>query len=1037
MRGVSGWVLVLACWIPLCRAQNESATLSGRVTDATGGAIAGAEVVLMNADTNLEQRTRTNEMGLYVFTGIHPGRFRVAAGAVGFKTLIKEDLTLHVQDEFAENFILSVGSVSEAVSVNADAIALNTTDASVSTVVDRQFVENMPLNGRTFQALIQLTPGVVAFPGAYNGGIGEFSVNGQRTETNYYTVDGVSANTGFYNLFQVGATPQQTQLGTTQSLVAVDALLEFRISTSTYSAEYGRSPGAQISLETRSGTNHWHGSIFDYFRNDALDANNWFNDHVNSPKTAERQNDFGGTLGGPVEMPGLYNGRDKTFLFFSYEGLRLENPQPAMTVKVPDLELRQTAPAAIQPLLDQFPLPNGPEAGGGTALFTGSYSTPSTLDSYGIRVDHTFSPKLTVFGRYADTPSETVSRGFAFVGLTREAGYVRSTTLGATSMLTNRIASDVRLNYTDNTSTTTEAQDNFGGATPLTFAKVMPGINRPPHSSFSAYFLFLDGAQPSLQDALTPSSQWNVTDTVSTTFGSHALKYGLDYRRQVATAADTEFSNDFYYFSEDQVLSNAALFALVSSNNGKDPKSFYTNFSAFIQDEWKATNRLHLSLGLRWDVNPPPTSNLPLYALTQATDLATMKVAPRGTPLYHTDYIGFAPRAGFAYQINPTTGRESVLRAGFGIFYDVGNNNALFGPGAGLGTDAGAEYFHAAFPLTPAQQQVSRLPFEPPFQGFDAPDPNLRLPYTMEWNVAFEQQLGRNQSLTLSYVAAGGRKLLQSSTGSVEGNPEFVPGPFSLSIVRNASTSGYNSFQSQFQRRLASGLEVLASYTWSHSIDDLSFNGDWATATGTYAALKRGNSDFDVRHNFSTALTYDVPGKYSNRFVGALLNDWGFDLRQTSRSALPFDIAYGAALYNTGQYATTRPDYVPTVPLYVSNPEVPGGREVNHEAFAAPASGVIGNAPRNFVRGLGAWQTDLAVRREFPVNDRVKLQFRAESFNLLNHPNFTDFDRFWADGPGVFGVARRTLNNSTPQGLNPLYQMGGPRSLQLALRVSF
>jgi hypothetical protein len=285
-------------------------------------------------------------------------------------------------------------------------------------------------------------------------------------------------------------------------------------------------------------------------------------------------------------------------------------------------------------------------------------------------------------------------------------------------------------------------------------------------------------------------------------------------------------------------------------------------------------------------------------------------------------------------------------------------------------------------------------------------------------------------------VAAAGRKLLETSTGSVTGNPEFVPGPYALLLVRNASTSIYHSLQGQYQRRLANGLEALASYTWSHSIDDLSYNGDWATGTGTYSALKRGNSDFDVRHNFSAALTYDVPGNYANGFLGALLSHWGFDLRQTNRSALPIEVAYGNAIFANGQFATTRPDYHPEIPLYVSNPEAPGGREVNYHAFSAPA-GAIGNAPRNFVRGFGAWQSDLALRREFLLSERLRLQFRAESFNIFNHPNFDDLDPYWAAGPGVFGVARQTLNNSTPQGLNPLYQMGGPRSLQLALRLYF
>jgi hypothetical protein len=276
--------------------------------------------------------------------------------------------------------------------------------------VDRKFVENMPLNGRSFQSLILLTPGVTAAPGAFTNGQGEFSVNGQRTETNYYTVDGVSANTGMADLTRAGGTPSETAVGTTHSLVSVDALQEFRIRTSTYSAEYGRTPGAQISFQTRSGMNAWHGSLFDYLRNDVLDANNWFNDNAGLHKTAERQNDFGSTVGGPVRIPGLYNGKDKTFFFFSYEGLRLTVPQPALTVDVPDTALRQNSPAAIQPLLNAFPIQNGAEQGNGLALFTGTYSSPSSVNAYSVRVDHTFGDKLQIFGRYADTPSDSLTR---------------------------------------------------------------------------------------------------------------------------------------------------------------------------------------------------------------------------------------------------------------------------------------------------------------------------------------------------------------------------------------------------------------------------------------------------------------------------------------------------------------------------------------------------------------------------------------------------------------------------------------------------
>jgi hypothetical protein len=1011
--------------------QSESAALSGTITDPSGAVVPGAEVKLTNVNTGITVTVPSNKDGLYVFPNIHPGQYRMVVDKVGFRQVVLTDITLNVQDVLSRNFKLELGVIGESVTVSATAETLNTTSATVSTVVDSQFVEKMPLNGRSFQSLILLTPGITAVPNAGVGNQGEFSVNGQRTEANYYTVDGVSANTGSSGNWMVGGTPQETALGTTQSLVSVDDLQEFRISTSTYSAEYGRNPGAQISLTTRSGANIWHSSAYDYLRNDALDANNWFNDNAGLPKTAERQNDFGGTLGGPVLIPEIYNGKDKTFFFFSYEGLRLTNPQPALTVDVPDMSLRQTAPSAIQPLLNQFPLPNGTDLGNGVALFTGTYSAPSNINAYSIRIDHTFGNKLSLFGRYADTPSYTQGRGPNFVGVNNSNSNIKSLTLGAAIFFSPRLANELRFNYTKNNSSSLAYEDDFGGATPLTVAEAFPGITPPKYFGFDAYFAFLQ-AQPGLYIGAVPSNQWNITDSLSSTYGAHMLKYGIDYRRQGATESSCELCNDFYYLSVNDVMKNAASFADVFSAENTSPKAFFTNFSAFVEDEWEATNRLHLSLGLRWDLNPPPTSNHPLYALDQITDLATTNVAPKGTPLYHTDYRGFAPRIGVAYQLRQKPGHETVMRAGVGLFYDTGNANSLFGGFQGLST--GNNYSSAAFPFTPAQQVVPPPTFEPPYGAFAAPDPYLRLPYTLQWNVAVQQQLGTSQTLTLTYVGSGGRKLLRSSEVYVSGNPNFTPGA-PVSIVTNASSSGYNALQMQFQRILSHGLEVLASYTWSHSIDNLSFNGNWSSGTGTYEVLDRGNSDFDVRHNFSAALTYDVPGSYANPLIGAVLKHWGVDLRQTARTALPVDVNYGSATLPNGQSVNTRPDIVPGVPFYVSDPTAPGGRVINYYAFTAPA-GLLGDAPRNFLRDFTAWQTDLAIRREFHIFERLKLEFRAESFNLFNHPNFGQVDSYIPDGPTLFGRSRATLNNSLG-GLNSLYQMGGPRSLQLGLRLKF
>src|SRR5713101_6192748 len=334
-------------------AQMETATLSGVVNDPNCRVVPDVEVSATRIETGTGVTTRTNGAGIYFFTGMMPGHYHLMVRKPGFKEIAIKEFQLNVQDKLEQNFSLEIGSVSETVTVEAGASMINTTDASVSTVVDQTYIKNMPLNGRSFQDLILLTPGIVtnspqSFPAF--GLTGEFSVNGQRTESNYYTVDGVSANVGASAgaVYVQGAGPSgslaaSTALGTTQALVSVDALQEFRVQSSTYSAEYGRNPGGQFAFQTKSGTNQWHGTGYDYLRNGAIDAQDWFNDYFQLPEPAIRQNDFGGTIGGPARIPGLYNGKDKTFFFVSYEGLRLTAPQPASINFVPDLCMRGVA----------------------------------------------------------------------------------------------------------------------------------------------------------------------------------------------------------------------------------------------------------------------------------------------------------------------------------------------------------------------------------------------------------------------------------------------------------------------------------------------------------------------------------------------------------------------------------------------------------------------------------------------------------------------------------------------------------------------
>jgi hypothetical protein len=440
--------VVLLSSASVLRAQSTNASLAGRVTDPSNAIIVGASVAAISDDTNIRHETTTNTSGEYYLGNLPPRSYRIEIAKTGFRTLVKPDVVLHVQDALQLDFEMTIGSVSETVAVEAGAPLVNTTSGTVSTVIDRTFVDNLPLNGRSFQTLIMLTPGTVVTSTTFNDQ-GQFSVNGQRTDANYFSVDGVSANfgvTGYFPMMQTasGALPALSASGGTNSLVSVDAMQEFRIQTSSFAPEFGRTPGGQISIVTRSGTNAFRGSLFEYFRDDTLDARDWFVNANHLPKPEQHLHDFGGVLGGPVRA-------NKTFFFFSHEALRLHQPS-SMQTAVPTVESRQQAPAAIRPFLNAYPLPNGAELGPGLAQFNASFSNPSSLDAYSVRIDHVVSSKVNAFARYNYSPSSFDQRGGQFpTRVLSTTGSVSSSvhtlTGGLTQLITPTIANELRANY--------------------------------------------------------------------------------------------------------------------------------------------------------------------------------------------------------------------------------------------------------------------------------------------------------------------------------------------------------------------------------------------------------------------------------------------------------------------------------------------------------------------------------------------------------------------------------------------------------------
>lgn len=1044
-------LLLILCTSMRINAQSTNATISGVVVDTAGRVIPQAVIEILNEATGVYFSSETNGTGIYSVTILPPGQYRVQVSKVGFKTLIKPDVILNVQTALSLNFTLPPGATSESITVEAGASAINTVDGSVSTVIDRDFVENMPLNGRSFQDLLTLSPGVyqVANSAGSGNGVGysgDIVVNGQRTESNYYTVDGVSANTGMMpNPFGEGAgvsgsVPGLTALGTTQSLTSVDSLQEFRSTTSTYSAEYGRSPGGQFSFSTRSGTNVFHGGIYDFFRNDVLDANNWFNDFYQRPKGKERQNDFGGTVGGPVVFPGFYNGVRKTFFFFSYEGLRLTSPQAATPVKVPGTVLRQQAPTALQPLLNAFPVANGGNdaSNDGFAYYIEATSFPSQLNNTSVRFDHTFGEKLSLFGRYADSPSNATTYTLA---IARHSSMPTQTlTLGSTYAISSRQSNEFRVNFTQSDAQSSDLSTSLGGATPLSLSS-LPGPNNGtfPQTNSQLYvtFTFANFTNVLLSSLPAKQHQFNLVDTHNWVVGRHSLKAGIDWRRLETTLPSWNPLEEIAFAKESEVLANTPSFAAVQSWGTSHDRPVYQNFSSFAQDEWKATSHLAFSLGLRWDVNPAPTNTdgPSPYTVDQITDLKTTKLAPLGTPLWTTDWVGLAPRVGAAYQLHPGSPRDTVIRGGFGIFYDPGNTTGSLGF-QGIGFISTQLVSPASFPLSSAQLTVPPPSIATPYGGSNSStsvvgfDPSLKLPYAMQYNVGLEQALSTKETLTIGYVGSGARKLLttfDAYPGRV-GNSNFGSNTI-LALIQGRASSSYNSFQAKYQRTLSQGLQALVSYTWAHSIDDASSNFN-------IYYLLRASSDFDIRQNLQAAVTYVTPKASALGNIGSVLRDWGFDFRLQAHTALPVDIIGTQTLNpDTGEYIQYQPNRVTGQPLYLHANAYPGRKVINYSAFQPAANGVEGDLPRNAARAFGELQLDTAFRRDFQLGERFRLQFRAEAFNVSNHPMFGPVYNYLFYGPSLFGHAYSTLNS---QGnLNSLYQSGGPRSLQLSLKVSF
>ncbi len=1001
---------------------------------------------------------------MYTFATVKPGRYLMRVERQGFQSVDVTGLTFYTQDQVARNFTLEVGSSSESITVNGGDLNINTTDASVGTIVDHQFVENIPMNGRSFQTLILLSPGVVT--NNPNGDeSGQYSVNGQRTDSNGFTVDGGQANNwvnASYGARGVGgALPSQTALGTTQAMLMLDAMEEFRMNTSTYSAEYGQHPGAEISFRSRSGTNQYHGSLYDYLRNSVFDSNNWFNDYTNpiTPVAAERQNDFGGTLGGPLSIPHLYSGKDHAFFFFAYEGLRLDQPQPVTIYWVPsngtytsdpdtdkNSNLRKYASAALQPIMNSFPLPNcntgiSPQCidygSQGGSPYISSPQSSGEINAVSARVDYQLFSSMRLFVRYADTTSDSdkVANNGPFSQ--HQPGRTRAYLLGADNAFGDSISNELRLQYSPTVTANVYNPIQLGGA----------GV---PYDFFQAQGLMGQGelifetklpktSQIDQQNYGTLQHQENPSDTLTWTYKKHLFKFGASYLQstnyQNRGSLAKKLDIHSYYTSASAILNNkTSTYTIEDQPLRQDQTNRMMGF--FAQDEWHALPRLSLSLGLRWDINPAPRfSGGPVYGYTgEITDPLSLGLSAANAPLHPTDYKNISPRVGMAYAIHNTSGHELVLRAGAGVFSSL----MSFYNFVPVGTSQTVTLTGSAYPLNIGGGNIiPALPNPPlaPYSFAGYPDHNLTPPKTIQWNFTLEQALGGKQSLTMGYVAALGLDLETERQYSMK---KLNPNLGTLQLYGNGPGSSYHSLQVKYQRQMLHGFQALASYTWSHAIDSKSDD------TGSTFNIQRGNSDHDIRHNFTVAAVYNLPTNYQSRFERAILGRWTADVIAVARTAFPYTPAGPDSIDPvSGAEVTGELDWNGQNP-YVYKHGIPGGKQLNPTVFSITSSSLgIGTMPRNMLRAFGEAQANVAIQRDFQLFEGAMLQFRGEAFNLTNHPSFGALDTDC--GPTTAGAtcnnetmgqATNTLNNGLG-GLSSLYQQGGPRSLQFMLKLQF
>jgi Ca-activated chloride channel family protein len=726
--------------------------------------------------------------------------------------------------------------------------------------ISTRVIQELPLQGRSFISLVMLSPGSIAgsnFP--------RISVNGQRPTSNELKIDGVNANFGIApggespGASASGNMPAFTASGGANGLSALAATQEVSIQSSAMEAEYGRVSGAQVNVVTHAGTNAFHGSLFHFFGNDALDASDWFANSRDLKQPPKKLNTFGGTFGGPIK-------RDKTFFFASYEGMRLRQPMVGIT-DVPSLASRAGATAATRPFLDVFPVPNSASRPDGFAEFAASFANPARHDAGSFNVDNSFNAKTMLHGRYSFADSDATLRGANGFSL-NTLNHIQSRSQMLTGSMTHTLSSttilDFRANYSRSRVNGSYLLDNFGSALVPDGPFPTTGFSFDLNSRNAAW-MFGD-EQSNLQ------RQFNITGSVVNVRGTHQLKYGGDYRR-LSPSIDLRASELNALFDDIDSATSGVATRVNILRFGEPQNPVFHNLSLFAQDEWRTTPRLTLNYGVRWELAPPPSTDGHAFAVDQVNDPTTLKLAEAGSSLWKTRFLNFAPRAGAAYQIFDKSGSELLLRGSAGIAYDLGQDRSGDIFASSIPFVSGGSEFNAPFPIF----------FLPNTNNNDLPllafDPGLKTPYVINWNVSLQEGMGSNQAISATYLGSSGKRLLYTET-LLDQNPNFN----FLRVTTNRGKSDYDALQLKFERRVTNQLGALVSYTLSHSRDNV-------TEDSARRVIMTGfdlrSSDFDVRHQLTGFATYGLPTPMRTGIGNKMFRNWAVDSTFNARSARP------------------------------------------------------------------------------------------------------------------------------------------------------